>query len=122
MTSRIVWKKPFEIEYSLQGSVNLFDIREEIGRDSDITFLRFLVKARLERDLGEKCTRHFALRFTDNSSLTTRTISTLLHCLEIVSDAGRELGVVNPNGNIAEAIETFLRPVRIVSSVEELGT
>ncbi len=77
-------------------------VTEDLSAKSDLSQLKDEIKK-----LVGKGHVNIALSFTQNSYLHTQTISTLVQCIETVRERGGVLGIVNPNDDIRDVLNTI---------------
>ncbi len=88
-----------DISTSQVGSYRLFSLEENLSLNSDISKLKELIYHALDEGI-----RSIALRFTEHSYLSTRTIAVLVTCFEEVKDRGGRLAIINPNEDILDVL------------------
>jgi anti-anti-sigma factor len=99
------------------GKYRLISFRSDIDARSDMAELLLTIEKHI--DNGESC---FAVEFTANSYLYSKTIAVLVKCLNTVNEAGGRLAIVSPNPKLLEALRMFHLDtmLTVCSTVEEL--
>jgi hypothetical protein len=119
--TRLAWPGPPAIEHYSRGSYHVFSITEDIDDYTSLSLLQMVIKNRIENDMRENSRMHFAVKFTENSSLSTRVVTQFLQCYEIIADASRTCAVITSNSAVQEIFATFFpSSVKIVNTEEEL--
>ena len=72
---------------------------QDIGSNADISDILDTIKKEMES--GKK---RIALSFTKNSYLSSRSISVLIQCSEMIVEAGGDFAVISPNPDMLEVL------------------
>ncbi|MBD3320772.1 MAG: STAS domain-containing protein [Chitinivibrionales bacterium] len=78
---------------------HLFSINEDLTLNSDINALYPMIHQSLESGMHT-----IVLQFTQDSYLSTRTITVLVNCFEDVKDHEGVLAMINPNNDILDVL------------------
>jgi anti-anti-sigma factor len=100
-----------------RGKCLLISFNKDIDARSDISELLPTVREALRDN-----TTRFAIEFTPNSYLYSKTIAVLVRCMNTVHEEGGDVFVISSNPKLIEALNMFHldRLLTVCSSVEEL--
>jgi anti-anti-sigma factor len=91
-----------EIETVDKNGCTILRVKEDLSAKSDLTTLKSAIKKHLSQ--GQY---NLALAFTADSYFHTQTVSILVQCIEMVHKRGGMLGIVNPNSEILDMLNTI---------------
>ncbi len=108
-----------EIDVHQTGEYRVFRILEDVGLNSELSFL----KSRIEKNLADGA-KNVAIAFTPESYLYTKSIAVLIACSEMIKDAGGHLAIIEANKDILDILSVidFDKMIRIVDKESDLAT
>jgi len=90
------------VECDTRAGVRIIRVKNNLGLHDDIHELKDLVSA-----ASAEGVTGIAVSFTLSSYLSSRSISILVQCFEVLKDRGGRLSIIAPNDDIRRALNTI---------------
>jgi hypothetical protein len=105
------------IETYQKGDYCIFKFKDDIGLGSDLSALKNMFEEKISSG-----TNNFAIAFTKDSYLYTRSIATLVVCFEMVKEHNGQMALISPNKSIRDILAIIDLPklIQVCHSEEEL--
>ncbi|MBD3392533.1 MAG: STAS domain-containing protein [Chitinivibrionales bacterium] len=90
------------IERMRKNDCVILRVREDLSAKSNLAPLKAQIAELVRKDI-----LRISLAFTESSYFHTHTIAILVQCIEIVHEKGGALGIINPNEEILDVLNTI---------------